>query len=83
MRLIVVGCAAKSKGVYLFSLEYGGQLFLEEVKVCQGVVLYVEYGLKLQAILHKSAESVKVMHRLVFEVYRGGYVVFPFYVGDF
>lgn len=83
MKLIVVSCAAISKGVYLFSLEYGGQLFSEEVKVCQGVVLYVEYGVSLQGILHKNAESVKVMHRLVFEVYREEHVVFPFYVGDF
>ncbi|GED77126.1 MULTISPECIES: hypothetical protein [Pseudomonas] len=83
MKLVVVSCETKNKGVYSFFLKYGEQLFLDEVKVCQGVVLYVEYGVGIQEILHKNAESVKNMHRLVFEIYRGGDVVFPFYVGDF
>lgn len=83
MKLMVVSCEVKNKGVYSFLLKYGEQSFLEEVKVCQGVVLYIEYGLGLQRILHKNAESVKSMHRLVFQIYRGGDVAFPFYVGDF
>ncbi|WP_146249903.1 MULTISPECIES: hypothetical protein [unclassified Pseudomonas] len=83
MKLMVIGCEAKDKGVYSFFLKYGEQSFLDEVKVCQGVVLSVEYGLDLQEVLHKNAESVKSMHRLVFEIYRGEDVTFPFYVGDF
>ncbi|MDP9530588.1 hypothetical protein [Pseudomonas protegens] len=83
MRLIVVSYEAKGDGTYVLYFEYDGQRFLEEVKICQGVVLYIEYGLSLQKILHKNAGSVKSMHRLVFEVYREGDVTFPFYVGDF
>lgn len=83
MKLMVVSCEKKNKGAYSFFLKYGEHFFLEEVKVCQGVVLHVEYGVILQGILHKNAGDVKNMHRLVFEIYRGGDVVFPFYVGDF
>lgn len=83
MRLMVISCETKNKGVYSFFLKYGEQFFSDEVKVCQGAVLYVEYGLYLQEILHKNAESVRGMHRLVFDIYRGGDVAFPFYVGDF
>lgn len=83
MRLIVVSCEAKGDGVYSLYLEYGGRRFLEEVKVSQGVVPYVEYGVNLQRVMHKNAESVRNMHRLVFEFCREEYVDFPFYVGDF
>lgn len=83
MKLISIGFEAKSKGLYLVFLEYGGRRFIEEIRVREGVVLYVEYGFGLQKVLHRNARDVKNMHRLMFEIYRGEYVGFPVCIGEF
>ena len=38
MKLVVVSCETKNKGVYSFFLKYGEQLFLDEVKVCLSLI---------------------------------------------
>jgi hypothetical protein len=83
MKLTILSCESKIKGSYLVSLKYGDQELIDEIKVCEGVVTYIEYSGSFQDILHRNVGEAKSMNQLIFKVYRGEVVDFPVELGNF
>jgi hypothetical protein len=83
LKLTILRCETKRKGLYLLSLKHGDQEFFDEVKVTDGVVPYIEYSEKLQQILHKEVGEAKNMNKTMFKIYCEETVNFPIGIGEF
>jgi hypothetical protein len=83
MKLSILSCRTKKKGLYLIALKYGEQEFTDEIIVREGVVPYIEYSEPLQEILHKDVGEAKNMNRTMFKIYREEVLDYPFDIGDF
>lgn len=83
MKLTILSCYVKNKGMYSLTLQYGQQIFTDELVVSEGVVPYVEYSEKLQQILHKDVGEARKMNQASFKIYRGELTDFPCEIGDF
>jgi len=83
MKLTILACEAKRKSLYLLSLKYGDQEFMEEIMISKGVVPYAEYSERLQHILHKDVGQARNMNQAMFKIYRDDAVDFPVVIGDF
>ena len=83
MELLIVNFDIKSDGFYCFVVRFGSETFLEEIIIKKGIVVYFEYSEKMQQILCKNVSEAGNFNKLIFDIYKGFKVDFPFYIGDF
>ena len=83
MKLAIVDCEMKSRGLYVVSLQYGDKNIVEQVIVVEGVVPYLQFSESFQDILHQNVGSARNLNQCMFKIHRQEPTAFPIEIGEF